>query len=125
MHYSKQREAIRSYLKEQVNHPTAEVVYDALKKSMPNISLGTVYRNLTVLSDIGEINRIRLGDGAEHFDGITAPHYHFICNKCGRIIDLNIKSLEHINSLASIDFEGEIDGHFTYFYGLCPDCLKK
>ena len=94
-----------------------------MKSTFPNISLGTVYRNLTVLSDTGEVNRIRLDSGTEHFDGITSPHYHFICRSCGRIMNLHMKNLDHINSLASIDFDGEIEGHFTYFYGKCLNCL--
>ena len=76
--YSRQREAIKSFLMTRKDHPTADVVYHSLRADFPNISLGTVYRNLTLLADLGEIARLRLGDGVDHFDADTSRHYHFI-----------------------------------------------
>lgn len=81
--YSRQREAIKSFLMTRKDHPTADVVYHSLRADFPNISLGTVYRNLTLLADLGEIARLRLGDGVDHFDADTSRHYHFICSECG------------------------------------------
>ena len=69
--YSRQREAIKCFLMTRKDHPTADVVYHSLRADFPNISLGTVYRNLTLLADLGEIARLRLGDGVDHFDAIT------------------------------------------------------
>ena len=77
MKYSRQREAIKEFLMTRKDHPTADVVYSNVRDVFPNISLGTVYRNLTLLADIGEISRLRLGDGVDHFDADTTPHYHF------------------------------------------------
>ena len=77
--YSRQREAIKCFLMTRKDHPTADVVYHSLRADFPNISLGTVYRNLTLLADPGEIARLRLGDGVDHFDADTSRHYHFIC----------------------------------------------
>ena len=122
--YSRQREAIKEFLMKRKDHPTADMVYLGLLDKFPNLSLGTVYRNLTLLSDTGEINRLRLGDGVDHFDGNTMPHYHFICEKCGRVMDLEAKGLDAVVALADCDFRGRIKGHVTYFYGECPDCTE-
>ena len=121
---SKQRDAIKSFLMTRYDHPTAETVYMNVKKDFPNISLGTVYRNLSLLSEIGEIQKLSTGIGPDRFDGNPAPHYHFICNQCGSVLDLDVTGLDHINVLASQNFDGEIEGHLIYFYGKCPDCKK-
>ncbi len=121
---SKQRDAIKSFLMTRYDHPTAETVYLNVKKEFPNISLGTVYRNLSLLSEIGEIQKLSTGIGPDRFDGNPAPHYHFICNQCGSVLDLDVTGLDHINVLASQNFDGEIEGHLIYFYGKCPDCKK-
>lgn len=121
---SKQRDAIKSFLMTRYDHPTAETVYLNVKKDFPNISLGTVYRNLSLLSEIGEIQKLSTGIGPDRFDGNPAPHYHFICNHCGSVLDLDVTGLDHINVLASQNFDGEIEGHLIYFYGKCPDCKK-
>lgn len=120
--YSRQREAIKTFLAERYDHPTAETVYLGIKDTLPNISLGTVYRNLALLAEIGEIQKISTGKGPDRFDGCPHPHYHFICNGCGCVSDLKVDELEHINILAAQGFEGEIEGHFTYFFGKCPTC---
>ena len=120
--HSKQRDAILSFLMTRKDHPTADVVYSHLRETYPNISLGTVYRNLTLLSDLGEITRLRPGDGVDHFDADTSPHYHFLCSKCGAVIDLKMDNIDYINQLADVGFDGQIAGHITYFYGLCPKC---
>lgn len=120
--YSRQREAIKLFLADRCDHPTAETVYLGIKQEFPNISLGTVYRNLSLLSEIGEIQKLSTGVGPDRFDGNAEPHYHFNCRKCGAVLDLAVKGLEHINVLAAQDFDGEIEGHITYFYGTCPDC---
>lgn len=121
---SKQRDAIKSFLMTRYDHPTAETVYLNVKKDFPNISLGTVYRNLSLLSEIGEIQKLSTGIGPDRFDGNPAPHYHFICNQCGSVLDLDVTGLDHINVLASQNFDGKIEGHLIYFYGKCPDCKK-
>lgn len=121
---SKQRDAIKSFLMTRYDHPTAETVYLNVKKEFPNISLGTIYRNLSLLSEIGEIQKLSTGIGPDRFDGNPAPHYHFICNQCGSVLDLDVTGLDHINVLASQNFDGEIEGHLIYFYGKCPDCKK-
>ena len=122
--HSRQREMIKSFLMTRKDHPTADMVYMNVRQQNPNISLGTVYRNLTLLADIGEIQRLRVGDGVDHFDADTSLHYHFVCTKCGCVEDLDIDSIEEINEAASARFDGQIDGHVTYFYGTCGNCLQ-
>lgn len=122
---SKQRDMIKSFLMNRKDHPTADVIYMNVRQQNPNISLGTVYRNLTLLADIGEIQRLRVGDGVDHFDADTSPHSHFICNHCGRVIDLKIDNMQSIEKVAGEDFDGIITGHVTYFYGTCGICIKK
>ena len=97
--YSRQREAIKSFLMTRKDHPTADVVYHSLRADFPNISLGTVYRNLTLLADLGEIARLRLGDGVDHFDADTSRHYHFICSECGSVLDLHTEFPDSFDSL--------------------------
>ena len=123
--YSRQREAIKEFMMTRKDHPTADVVYMNVRQEFPNISLGTVYRNLTLLSDMGELLRLRVGDGVDHFDATTDPHYHFICQDCGAVTDLDIPIMHSIDEEAGKDFAGHIDGHITYFYGTCGHCTKN
>ena len=123
--HSKQRDMIKAFLLGRKDHPTADVIYMNVRQKNPNISLGTVYRNLTLLADIGEIQRLRLGDGVDHFDADTSPHYHFCCTECGSIIDLEMESIESIDQTAGANFNGIITGHVAYFYGTCNKCTKE
>ena len=123
--YSRQREVIKEFLKTRKDHPTADTVYMNVREQYPNISLGTVYRNLTLLADIGEIQRLRVGDGVDHFDADVSPHYHFVCTECGSVIDLEMDNIDSIIDIAGMNFDGKIQGHFTYFYGSCGNCHKK
>ena len=108
-------------------HPTADTVYMHVKKDFPNISLGTVYRNLNLLTDIGEAIKISTPDGGDRFDGRLEPHNHFLCTKCGRLLDLDLDmhSIEEVNRLAAENFDGIITSSSTLFYGECSDCIKK
>ncbi len=122
--HSKQRDMIMSFLMGRKDHPTADTVYMNVRKLNPSISLGTVYRNLTLLADMGEIKRLRVGDGVDHFDADTSPHYHFVCTECGSVMDLKMESIESITDIAGADFNGTIAGHVTYFYGTCGNCRE-
>ena len=104
--HSKQREMIKTFLMGRKDHPTADVVYMSVRQQNPTISLGTIYRNLTLLADLGEIQRLRLGDGVDHFDADTSPHYHFVCTECGSVIDLEMDSIEQITDIAGAGFDG-------------------
>ena len=127
MKYSRQQESIKHYLMSTREHPTADTVYMHVKKDFPNISLGTVYRNLNLLTDIGEAIKISTPDGGDRFDGRIEPHNHFLCTKCGRLLDLDLDmhSIEEANRMAAENFDGIITSSSTLFYGECSDCIKK
>lgn len=122
--YSRQREAVLLYLRSTKLHPTAENIYTEIRKEFPKISLGTVYRNLNLLVEQGEILRLNCGDGVEHYDAIIEPHNHFVCRQCGAIIDLEMNAPINIEEEAKNKFPGRIEGYEVYFRGICGDCLK-
>jgi len=122
MKYSRQRESIKEYLLYTKEHPTADTVYMHMRKTYSNISLGTVYRNLNLLAEQGEILKLNCQDGCDRFDGNPKTHNHFLCTECGRVLDLEMESIDHINVIAGAGFAGKILGHTTFFYGLCPLC---
>ncbi len=123
--YSRQRESIKEYLYSTYDHPTADTVYLNVKQEYPNISLGTVYRNLNLLAELGEVIKITTPYGGDRFDGHTHPHYHFCCSKCGKVVDLDLEDMSYINKEASKNFDGIIESHSMMFYGTCGDCVKK
>ena len=125
--YSRQRECIKEYLMHTTEHPTADTVYEHVKEEFPRISLGTVYRNLNLLADMGVALKITTLDGGDRFDGCTKPHYHFACTSCGAVIDLDmdVKYFHEMNEAAGKNFNGLIESHTTLFSGICPACLKK
>ena len=94
--YSRQRQMIYNFLMTRKDHPTADVVYRNVREEFPNISLGTVYRNLTLLADMGEIQRLQVGDGVDHFDADTSKHCHFICSNCSAVTDMQLDCLEEL-----------------------------
>ena len=122
--HSKQRECIKAFLMSRTDHPTADIVYMHVKQEFPNISLGTVYRNLTFLSDTGEIARLKVGDGVDHFDANTSKHYHVICNTCGRIKDIDLPDITQLMNKANEAYEGVITAQSIHFYGTCKNCLN-
>lgn len=123
--YSRQRECIKEYLSNSKEHPTADMVYMHVRKQFPNISLGTVYRNLTLLADIGEIVRVNVGDNTDHFDAYVEPHYHIICDSCGCVEDVFLPVDDKLVHDAAHYYNGEIHSQTVYFHGLCSNCLKK
>ena len=118
--YSKQRAAIIEVLKNSKEHPTAAQVYSEVRKKLPNISLGTVYRNLKALSSEGDALGLSVGDGFEHFDGDTAPHIHLFCRCCGTIFDLPIKDDTASNLARNHGFSPE--GSIYIVNGVCKAC---
>lgn len=126
MKFSRQRQAIWDDIKDRKDHPTAEAVYLSVKTAYPNISLGTVYRNLMLMRDMGMLRTVDVGDGVIHFDPNTSDHNHFLCVSCGRVLDIDDgMDAEAVKASASSRFAGKIEGFSAYFYGLCPDCLSK
>lgn len=122
---SNQYKCIKGNLDNRSDHPTAEMIYNDVRKIIPNISLGTVYRNLSRMVKEKEIMMLGIDETAERFDSKIAIHYHFMCKNCGGIRDLNMPRLNIINELAQYDFEGKIEDNIVFFYGLCPECKKS
>lgn len=123
--YSRQREAILMNLQSRRDHPTADMVYEAVREQQPNISLGTVYRNLSFLAENGQILKLSTRIGPDHFDGFIHPHNHFICKSCGQIVDLAFEADEDFVKKASTSFDGSIEGYELQFFGKCKQCIEK
>ncbi len=125
MNYSRQREAVKEQLKLHHDHPTADLIFAELREKDPNISLATVYRNLKLLSEVGEIQKLSFVSGADHFDPNTSNHYHFVCDRCGRIFDVPIEVTKDLDMRAEDFLPAEITGHELVFHGICDDCREK
>ena len=106
-------------------HPTSADVYEAVRAKHPNISRATVYRNLGVLADKGEVLRVEVAGGADRYDFFHEPHYHARCRQCGMIFDVDMPYRSDLTEDV-IDSHGfKIEGHQIMFDGVCPDCQKK
>jgi Fur family peroxide stress response transcriptional regulator len=121
---SRQRERIYAYVLSSYLHPTAQSIYDALRKEIHSLSLGNVYRNLKILTEEGRIIRRDFGDNIEHFDAITSVHYHFICDKCRQVRDFKMPLQDSLNKSAQNTSSHIIKGHTIEFYGTCEECSK-
>lgn len=119
---TRQRSAILKYLQNVICHPGAGKIYQKLRPKMPNLSLGTVYRNLRDLSESGQILEINSTDGVSYFDGNISEHLHFICQCCGMIYDVWEKYPPQNKNLPGI---GRIEKIECNFYGTCAKCGKK
>ena len=122
---TRQRRVILEELRKVNTHPSADEIYEIVRKRLPRISLGTVYRNLEILSDSGDIQKLEPGSSLKRFDGNPSEHFHIRCVRCDRIADVpmlpDLKiDLERVNAS---DFE--IIGHRLEFLGLCPQCSGK
>jgi len=122
--HSRQRDAIKNLLKDVACHPSAEWIYENVKKDFPKISLATVYRNLNLLCDTGEAVRIDVGDGTVRYDGYVKNHYHFLCSKCRRVIDVSEDEISHINSEIEKKHGVSVERHSIVFFGKCNECKK-
>ena len=121
--YSRQREAILSVISSTNTHPTADWIYSETRKIIPNISLGTVYRNLSDLRQAGEILSVDVRDGKEHFDFDTSPHFHLTCKCCGSIIDAKPSTDPMENLKDNYGFTPETPVYVVY--GYCKNCKKS
>ena len=120
-----QRSIIEDELRRLANHPTADEVYEAVHAEHPSIGKATVYRTLNLLSDEGEIGRVRINNGADRFDHQAFAHYHVRCVACGRVDDVMIELLgEGVNEAAAEASGYQILGHTLQFDGVCPACRE-
>ncbi|GHU81388.1 transcriptional repressor [Clostridia bacterium] len=120
--FSKKREAIYQSVCSTKNHPCAEWVYNDLKEKYPKLSLGTVYRNLSLFKEQGLIQSVGTVQGQERFDATVQPHPHFICNSCGKVVDLDMQYNEVFNKAIEKSYNYKVDHHLIFFYGLCDEC---
>jgi len=120
---TKQRQIILDAVKSRCDHPSAEQIYNQVKVVDPKISLATVYRNLDVLHNEGQIQEIQ-SPGADVFDLVTERHNHLLCDKCGKIFDIDVDYDQTMDSLSTK--KGFLTrSHHTIFNGLCPTCAKE
>ena len=122
----RKRDAILDYLRQTKAHPSAETIYTQLKPQIPDLAMGTVYRNLTLFNEQGTIQSVATVNGVERFDGNPAPHVHFICSDCGAVIDLeNMDVPESLSQLAAACCGGSVDGCQLTFTGRCKTCNER
>ncbi|MCU0559679.1 MAG: transcriptional repressor [Desulfobacterales bacterium] len=119
---TRQRAVILEELRRVDSHPSADELYLMVRRRLPRISLGTIYRNLDILTEAGEIRRIDSGSTLKRFDGTTAPHHHIRCVRCDRIADAHIEVKIDIDERIQRLTGFRILGHHVEFLGLCPRC---
>lgn len=122
MRNTKQRQLVFDLVTNYATHPTADEIYERARDQDPRISRGTVYRNLNVLSEAGEIRKLHMPAGPDHFDCRMDDHYHFLCRSCNKVVDVKLTYKEQLNETPP-----GLDGYTTEWHrlilvGLCPDC---
>ena len=125
MRLTSQRQVIFEELIKVKSHPTANEVYDMVRKRLPRIGLGTVYRNLNLLAELGIIRRLEVGGEQKLFDGDISPHYHIRCINCNRVDDIFIKMDRGLEKSAASCCDYKILDHHVQFSGICSKCLPK
>lgn len=125
MRMTRQRRIILEELRNTRTHPSADEVYERVRRRLPRISLGTVYRNLDVLSQSGVILRMDGAGQQRRFDATTDPHYHIRCTGCGRVDDLFFECEQDLEQCARESCDYEVTGHWVQFDGLCPKCRNR
>ncbi|MBQ9932168.1 MAG: transcriptional repressor [Firmicutes bacterium] len=124
MKYSRQRELIRNVMRGNRTHPTANDVYLKLKEVCPSLSLGTVYRNLNLLVENGEIERIEMPNGCDRFDGNPGQHYHAVCTSCEKVFDLTLPQLRNLQDLIHREIGMDVERLCLTIKGICPQCQQ-
>jgi Fur family peroxide stress response transcriptional regulator len=122
---SPQRDAILRVVKNTNTHPGADWIYEQVKKEIPNISMGTIYRNLRLLANNGKIKDLSIPGTPSRFDGRTSNHHHLVCEKCGRIFDLDesVDSDMEAKIFQKTGFKVRVQ--YLKFIGLCQDCQAQ
>jgi Fur family transcriptional regulator, ferric uptake regulator len=119
---TKQRQAIVEELKTVTSHPTADQIFEMVRKRLPRISLSTVYRNLETLSAGGVIQKMEVAGTQKRFDGSVHHHYHIRCVQCGRLDDVHMPLIPNIEETVRKYCHYESVAHNLEFTGICPDC---
>jgi Fur family ferric uptake transcriptional regulator len=121
---TRQRKVILEELRKVITHPSADEVYEMVRKRLPRISLGTVYRNLEILSETGDIQKLEPASSLKRFDGNPEDHYHIRCIHCNRLADVHVDISLNFNPILKKATDFKILGHKLEFTGLCPKCAQ-
>jgi Fe2+ or Zn2+ uptake regulation protein len=121
---TRQKKIIYDVLMSTASHPTADWIYNEAKQKIPNLSLGTVYRNLQSLVKDGYAMELNYGKGQSRFDGNPAIHYHFVCDFCGRVFDFTHDAVP-VNDEVLCYAPGVVRSHRLECYGICNNCMKQ
>jgi Fur family ferric uptake transcriptional regulator len=119
---TRQRRLVLEELRKLKNHPSAEYLFGIVRKTMPNISLGTVYRNLDVLVNSGMVLKLELAGGQSRYDGDVSPHYHVRCRRCGAVGDLPEAAVMGVSNPRVLESSYIVTGWRMEFDGICPLC---
>ena len=122
---TRQRRVILEEIRKFDGHPTANEVYEAVRKRLPRISMSTIYRDLETLCDYGKIQVLEVGCSKKHFDADTSDHYHARCVRCGRVTNLPVQPFTYLEKAFRDLCDYEVIGHRLELIGLCPECLKQ
>lgn len=104
------------------NHPTADEVYAVIAENHPTISRGTVYRNLNQLAESGDIHKLEIPSGADHYDHQCHPHYHVRCLQCGKVFDVDMDYIPNLEKSVKNTHGFQLSGYDLMFRGICPQC---
>lgn len=117
-----QRRVILEELAKVATHPTADELYEQVRRRLPRISLGTVYRNLEVLALAGKVNKVCPADRQRRFDAALHLHYHIRCSECGRVDDVSLQPSRRLEKTLREVCDYDVTGHSLVFMGICPEC---
>lgn len=120
-----QRQILLEELAKAKNHPTACELYDMVRKRLPRIGLGTVYRNLELMAEGGIILKLEVGGSQKRFDADTEPHYHIRCSICSRVENIDVDVIHNLVEAAAKKTSYTILSHHVEFTGECPECQRK
>lgn len=123
--FSSKRNAIYNAVYSTASHPSAKWIYEKLKPEIPDLSLGTVYRNIALFKNEGRVNVVCSINGEERIDADTSPHPHFVCNLCGKVADVKGSSTAYSDNRELESAGYKIESKYVLYYGLCPECSKN
>lgn len=123
--FSSKRNAIYNIVCSTDTHPSAKWVYEQLKPDIPDLSLGTVYRNIALFKNEGKVNVVCSVNGEERIDADTKSHPHFVCNVCGKISDIRDTNVAYSENRELKNAGYTIESRYVIYYGQCPECSKK
>lgn len=119
-----QKQAVLEYVSQAKNHPTAQEVYEGVRETLPKISFATVYRNLDTLAKAGQIKEVQFVDKKKRYEAIMHDHQHFICSKCGRVIDMELSKLLNVTEAVKKMQCHLVESYNLELIGVCAACRK-